>query len=209
MKVDVQPLLILQKLIPAHRGVFSFNELKNLLMSRTALDAHRQIRSLLQAKVLTRFCRGFYVAQEFDLEWLSQRLCPGSAISMGTILAENLLIGSIPQKAVYAVKVGKSHIYKSPVGQVVQLGFTNRKDVGQLWFGYTNNKFGVCRADIEKAFLDTLYFYQLGRRFSFNVYSDIQVDRLNRKKLKTYLARYKNPKFRAFVKGVLDGYDSE
>ena len=140
------------------------------------------------------------------MEWLSQRICPDSAISFGSALAKEMLIGSIPQKTVYAVKIGKTRIYKSPLGQIVHFGFAAAGK--ELWFGYEMAKNGIRYADMEKAFLDTLYFYQKGRKFSFNIYSDIQVDRLNPKKLQKYLMKYKNPKFRTFVQGVLNEYHS-
>jgi hypothetical protein len=124
---------------------------------------------------------------------------------MGSILAKEMVIGSIPQKTVYAVKIGKSRTYKSPLGQVVHLGFANAQDAKQMWVGYSIQKDGIRRADKEKAFLDTLYFYQRGTRFSFNVYSDIQIDRLDSAKLNEYLTHYKNPKFIKFVEGVING----
>lgn len=204
MKLDPKILIPLQGLIPKHRGVFSISDLQNLFMARSAVETQQRLRPFLKEKILNRFCRGFYVAPKFDLEVLSQRLCADSAISMGTILAENLVIGSIPKKTVYAVKIGKSRVYKSPLGQVVHLGFANAS-AKDMWFGYTAGAFGIWRADKERAFLDTLYFYQSGQRFSFNVYSDIQVDRLDRKKIKKYLTHYKNPKFISFVQGVLSG----
>lgn len=205
MKLDAEILKSLQALIPKHHGVFSLIELRALFLARSSVGLQRQLKPFLQAKILNRFCRGFYVAQNFDLEWLSQRLCSGSAISMGTILAKELVIGSIPQKTVYAVKKGKSRIYKSPLGQVVHFGFANAKDVKRLWVGYTLGSDGIRRADKEKAFLDTLYFYQLGNRFSFNIYSDIQVARLDHLKLNEYLTHYENPKFITFVEGVING----
>lgn len=205
MKLDPKILIALQKLIPKHRGVFSISDLQNLLLARTAVEAQQKLRPFLKEKILLRFCRGFYVAPEFDMQLLSQRLCPASAISLGTVLAENLVIGSIPQKTVYAVKIGKGRVYKSTLGQVVHLGFANATAAKEMWFGYMIGKFGIRKADNEKAFLDVLYFYQLGHKFSFNIYSDIQTDRLDHKKLKIYLAHYRNPKFVSFVEGVLSG----
>lgn len=203
MKLDAKNLFALQSLVPKHRGVFSTYDLSNLFLTSGALDFSRTLRPFLKAGVLQRFCRGYYVAENFDLEWLSQRLCPRSAISLGTVLAKARLIGSVPKKTVYAVKVGKTRIYRSDLGSIVHLGFSS----DALWFGYDAWVDGVRSADQEKAFLDTLYFYQLGHKFSFNVYSDIAVERLNRKKIESYLKKYNNPKFKIFVKGVLNGHD--
>ena len=52
----------------------------------------------------------------------------------------------------------------------------------------------------EKAFLDTLYFYQKGTRFYFDIYSDIDISQLDRSIIFKYLKSYKNPKFIKFVK---------
>ncbi|MDO8461726.1 MAG: hypothetical protein Q7S98_02580 [Deltaproteobacteria bacterium] len=173
-------------------------------MAKTEVDVQQKLKPFLKEKILNRFYRGIYVAQDFDREWLSQQICSESAISFGSVLAKEGLVGAIPQKTVYAVKIGKTRIYKSPLGQVVHLGFAGSGR--EMWFGYKMETNGIWYADAEKAFLDTLYFYQKGRKFSFNIYSDIQVDRLNQKKLQLYLGRYKNPKFRTFVQGVLHGY---
>ncbi|MBI1908923.1 MAG: hypothetical protein HYS22_01990 [Deltaproteobacteria bacterium] len=204
MKIDAKIFLALQSLIPKHRGIFTVSDLSNLLLAKREVEVQQKLKPFLKEKILNRFCRGIYVTQNFDLDDLSQRICPDSAISFGSVLAKERLIGSIPQKAVYAVKIGKTRIYKSPLGQVVHLGFAGSGL--KMWFGYEMGTNGIRYADAEKAFLDTLYFYQKGHKFSFNLYSDIQIDRLNQKKLRRYLGRYKNPKFRTFVQGVLDGY---
>ncbi len=205
MKNAAQLALKLQSLISKHRGVFTIQDLGNLFLSTDPVSRDRRLKSLLEAKLLYRFCRGIYVAEEFDLEWLSQKICPDSAISFGSVLAQEMLIGSIPQKTVYAVKFGKTRFYRSKLGQVVHLGFTSTKEARNLWFGYDVLKNGIRYANKEKAFLDVLYFYQLGQKFSFNIYSDIQFDKLNLKVLNQYLTHYKNPKFVQFVKGVLGG----
>lgn len=208
MKLEAKTLFALQALLPRHRGVFSSYDLANLFLTLDSLGFNRKLKPFLRAGVLRRFCRGYYVAEKFDLEWLSQRLCPHSAISLGTVLAKAGLIGNIPQKTVYAVKIGKSRIYESRAGSVVHLGYSSPSIGRKLWAGYTIGANGIRYADQEKAFLDTLYFYQLGHKFSFNVYSDIAVERLHLKKVESYLKKYQNPKFKTFVKGVLRGHDS-
>jgi hypothetical protein len=42
-----------------------------------------------------------------------------------------------------------------------------------------------------------------GRRYPFDVFSDIDPARLDRQRLETYLKRYRNPRFVAFARGVL------
>ncbi|OGQ21386.1 MAG: hypothetical protein A3I05_02155 [Deltaproteobacteria bacterium RIFCSPLOWO2_02_FULL_44_10] len=206
MNIDAKILFALQSLIPQHRGVFAISDLNNLFLTRTAVELQQKLTPFLKEKILYRICRGIYVTQNFDLEWLSQKICPHSAISFGSVLAKELVIGSIPQKTVYAAKKGKTRVYKTSLGQVVHLGFATAGN--RLWFGYEMTKNGIQYADAEKAFLDTLYFYQKGHKFAFNIYSDIQAHRLDQKKLQHYLRQYKNPKFKTFVQGVLHGYDS-
>ncbi len=208
MKLEASQLLLLQSLEPRHKGVFSTYDLTHLLAAPTPLQFSRRMQPFLKEGILRRFCRGYYVTANFDLTWLSQRLAPDSALSLGTVLAQSGLIGNIPQKTVYAVKIGKSRLYQSRFGAIVHLGYSSPSVGRRLWFGYTIGSQGIRSADREKAFLDTLYFYQSGHKFSFNIYSDIAVDKLDGKKLEGYLKRYKNPKFVTFVKGVLNGYDS-
>ncbi len=208
MKMDPTLLLNFQVFALQQRGVFSVSDLANYFLTSKALNLNRKLKPLLKAGILHHFCRGFYVTENFDLEWLSQRICPASAISFGSVLAKYLLIGSIPQKTVYAVKMGKSRIYRSPLAQVVHLGFSYVPKK-RIWFAYDTLDQGVCYADKEKAFLDTLYFYQSGQKFSFNIYSDIHLDLLDQKKIEEYLKRYRNPKFVQFVEGVLSGEHTE
>ena len=207
MKLEAKNLLSLQRLSQQHRGVFSIYDLGNFFLTTDLASLKRRLRPFLKEKIVQRFSRGFYVMEGFDLELLSQRICPQSAISLGSVLAKEMLIGTIPHKTVYAVKQGKTRTYQSSLGQIIHLGFTSKKK-DSVWFGYERVENGIRYANKEKAFLDTLYFYQLGYRFPFNVYSDIQVGRLDLKILKKYLVCYKNPKFKKFVEGVIYGHNS-
>ncbi|MBI2082755.1 MAG: hypothetical protein HYT76_04215 [Deltaproteobacteria bacterium] len=208
MKLEPDQLLLLQSLIPKHRGVFSTYDLANLLSANSSVALSRKLKPFLKAGLLHPFCRGYYVADNFSLEWLSQRLSPGSALSFGTVLAKKGLIGNIPQKTVYAIKIGKTRIYQSRLGNIVHFGYASPAAGRRHWFGYADWEGGILSADTEKAFLDTLYFYQSGNKFSFNIYSDIAVEKLDSRKIENYLKKYKNPKFIVFVKGVLHGYHS-
>ena len=51
--------------------------------------------------------------------------------------------------------------------------------------------------------LDTLYFYLRGRRYPFDIYSDVDTSSLDSEKVLDYLKEYENPKFVAFAKGVI------
>ncbi len=180
------------------QGVFSVFDIKNLLRESKPALIYKHIAQLEKQKILTRFTRGYYVTPDFSLEVLSQRVCPQSYISCGNVLAKNLVIGSIPAKTITAIKIGKNKIYKSPIGTLVYFGIAPH-----LFFGFETQK-GISFANKEKAFLDTLYFYQRGHKFSFNIFQDINIKSLDVKTIQRYLKFYKNPKVVKFVKGMIN-----
>ena len=153
---------------------------------------------LLDNGVLRRFTRGFYVTEAFDLPTLSQRIAPDSSISFGTVLARELLIGTSPDRQIVATKVGRTRTYSGLGFEIEHVGISPR-----LCFGhnYTN---GIRFADAEKAVIDVLYFHLRGRRYPFDIYSDINFRKLDAKRVRSYLQRYSNPKFVAFAEGVLE-----
>jgi len=180
-------------------GVFCISDLRNLLNTKREVELHRRIRRLQSRGVLRRFCRSIYVTQEFSLEALSCRINPDSYITCGSVLSLNLLIGSIPSRTVTAAKPGRNRQYLSGFGNVVQLSIARHLLFGVEFAG------GIRRANSEKAFLDTLYFHQKGHKFSFDIYSDINLEFLDMARVREYLARYRNPKFVRFVENVLGG----
>ena len=194
MSVDIQ---LLQKFASVMSGVFSINDLRNLFNESNDVLLHRRINSLERSGFLSRFKQGFYVTEPYNPLALACRIYPQSYISLGTILAENLLIGSIPAKTVYAVKPGRTKEFKNRDLTLKYLGIQP-----ELIFGIERRN-GISRALPEKAFLDTLYFYQKGLHLSFNIYEDIDISKLNCSKILQWLEKYKNPKFRTFVKGIL------
>jgi hypothetical protein len=197
MKNNLIDYRLIEKWAASMDGVFSLRDLENVLNEKTPLLLHRRVQALAAAGALTRFKRGFYCTENFNLETLSQRLYPDSYISLGTVLARRLLIGSIPASTVYAVKTGRNRTFYSSKGNLVYCGIAPH-----LMFGceYEN---GRRYATAEKAFLDTLYFYQKGFTFSFNIFEDINSTGLDMAKTRLLLKKYKNPKFIIFVKGVL------
>ena len=198
MKDILRKASLLQKTAPQQQGVFSVSDLQVLLQMRSPALFYRTLKELIENGFLEQFSRAFYVTPNFNPWVLSMRLCPESYISLSTILAKNNLIGTISQKTLYAVKIGKGRNYQSPFLQILHVGITE-----SLFFGF-ERKEGIQIADSEKAYLDTLYFYQFGHHFSFNVFSDIYRSDLDRKKLMQYLSKYKSPKFVSFVEGILE-----
>lgn len=181
------------------RGVFSLSDLRNLLGPAHKHTLYRALQRLQEAGIMSRFARGFYVTPGFDAATLSQRICPDSYISFGTVLADELLIGSVPARRVTAVKTGPSRTYGNGEVCIEHLRITR-----SLYFGYRRVG-GVNRALPEKAVLDTLYFYKRGKTFSFDIYTDIDYEQLDGRTIDRFLQRYRNRLFVAFARKVIHG----
>lgn len=210
MKVNANILVSLQSLALQQRGVLTTRDLEVLFMTSNRQTLRSRLRPYLEEKILIRFCRGFYLspkvaAPEAVLAALSQRICPHSIISLGTVLSRARLIGTSPKNVVYAVKAGTSRTYENKdVGRIIHFGFGGLKESRLVGFGYTFED-GICYAEPERALLDTLYFYQRGNKFFFNIYSDIAVERINRDTYLKFVDEYPNSRFRAFARSYLDG----
>jgi predicted transcriptional regulator of viral defense system len=186
-----------RELAQVQRGVFSTVDLRVLMAEPHPAAFTRRVRALEEAGVLRRFSRGMYVREDFDLATLSQRLAPDSYVSFGNALARRLVIGTRPERQMLAAKPGRAHSYRGLGYEVVHVQVAPHLD-----FGYSIED-GVRWADAEKATLDTLNFHLRGRRYPFDIYSDIDPTRLDRPRLEAYLERYRNPRFVAFARGVL------
>ncbi len=185
------------KMAEPQQGVFTRADLQVVLAERHPAAFTRRVRALIEAGVLRRFSRGVYVRDGFDLPTLSQRLAPDSYVSFGDVLARHLIIGTRPTRQLIAAKPGRAHVYRGLGIEIVHVHIAPHLDFGHM----AEN--GVRWADAEKATLDTLYFHLRGRRYPFDVYSDLDVARLDAARLEDYLTRFRNPKFVAFARGVL------
>ena len=116
-------------------------------------------------------------------------------------MADNLVIGSIPRGRVTAVKIGTPRLYQGANTTIEHASIRE-----PLFFGF-EPKAAVLIAEAEKAYLDCLYFYILGRPLMFSPYEDVNYDRLDIAKIRTYLLCYKNEKFISFVKRLLDEHN--
>lgn len=181
----------------AQRGVFSKADLQVLFAERHPTSFVRRVQSLVERGVLRRFVRGFYVGRDFDVPTLSQRLAADSYVSFGTVLARHLVIGPQPERQLLAAKTGRAHTYRALGIEVAHLHVAEHLDFGHVV------EDGVRWATPEKAVLDTLYFHLRGRRYPFDIWSDLDTTRLDAAKLAEHLTRFRNPKFVAFARGVL------
>ncbi len=190
----------IRRLSPSMEGVFSFADLCNLVAAGSALQNARTIQRLRRDGVLTKICRGFYTTSDPNLWVLASRLRADTCISMDSVLAQNGLVGTIPERSVSAISAsGRKRTITTPHGTI--RFFSIQRSL--LHIGSTRLPNGVTVADNEKAFLDTLYFFTKGARFVFDPRNEIALRKLNEKKIATYLRAYRNPKFKTFVTGVL------
>lgn len=197
MNSELELVKTLEKISKTLGGVFTTDDLKLIIQPKHSNAYVLKVRKLIDAKVLFRFMRGIYLSETFDLATLSQRIEPNSYVSFETVLSKHLIIGIAPKNTIKAVKIGKNKIYKHSKAIVTHHGIGKH-----LFFGYYT-KAGIHWAYPEKAWLDSLYFYQRGATYAFDVYSDVNLNLLNIKRVKQYLKMYRNPKFIRFAEGFL------
>lgn len=165
-------------------GVFTLPDLRVLLNWGTEPTFFRAVRGLVEEGGLVKVKRGLYALPDASLEVISSRIEPQSYISTNTVLARAGIIGSVPVRRVQAVKRGRPRKYKCSLGAIEHLSI--RPD---LFFGYIS-KGGYLYAVPEKAFLDACYYSFKGRRMSFDVYSDVNIELLDMARLNEYLQKY-------------------
>jgi hypothetical protein len=206
MKAQARPMTLwkrIETLGASLGGVFSFADLCNLIGSGSSQQNKRIIKRLIRDSVLFKVQRGFYATKEVDLWQLGVRLRKDAYVSIDSVLAKNLLIGTTPRNSVSFVYSGVGRkILETPVGTL--RFFSIRKD---LIFGTNRLNNGVNVADSEKAYLDLLYFYVKGARFAIDPLNEVDMAKLNLAKLRKYLKKYRNPRFRTFVEGRLKNAD--
>jgi len=201
VSVDMKKLIDLytkiQKFEKQQEGIFTTNELSVLFDINNPMLLNKRINQLLKNGYLKKFIRGFYITDGFNIELLSRKINPDSYISFGNILAKEMVIGTVPKFTLYCVKPGRKRVYKNKLGTIIYLTILEK-----LFFGF-ECKNGINYAIKEKALLDTLYFYQKGIKYSFNIFQDINLDLIDKNKVMLFLKKYKNPKFIQFVKRYL------
>jgi predicted transcriptional regulator of viral defense system len=179
-------------------GVFAFSDLWNLIGLRSSDRTAKVVNRLVRDGALFKVRRGVYVTKDADLWVLACRLKERVCISMDSVLAKNVLVGTVPARSVSVIYPGNTATVQTPAGRV--RFFKIKKE---LMFGTVKGPNGVTMADSEKAYLDLLYYYTKGASFVADPLKDVDLWKLDMKKLRKYLRNYKNPKFRKFVEGVI------
>lgn len=196
---DIQILKRLNQFNDTLRGVFTTADLYHIVGALNPVVNQRRITHLINEGMLTRVKRGIYVSESFDPVSLAAVVDDRGYVSMATVLAQRGLMGTVPQNFIAVVSCGKSKRFEFAL-DVLQI-FHISED---LFFGFERTNSGANIADNEKAFLDLLYYYNLGQKFPFDPKSEILIDQLNLAKIKSYLKHYKNERFKKFVKGVIN-----
>lgn len=179
-------------------GVFSSSDLASIIAGGSDLYNQRMIGRLVRAGIISRVRKGLYVTKNCDLWILSARISEKAYVSMDSALARHGLTGSVPQRSLSIVYCGRKRTVDAPCGSIHFYSIAP-----EFYFGFSRLSSGANLADPEKAFIDLLYFYVKGAHFLIDPLKDVNIGKLNRKRLFEYLKKYKNPKFVKFVKGVL------
>ena len=195
-------LPILLKEIASEMGyVFSKEDLAHLFTNQdnTTLDA--RLRKMISNGYLKRAMRGYFYTEGAALEDLALKIYPEGYLSLGTALCYHQMIGTSPRWLCNMMTTRpKGKIIKTDIGTISMSCHQPEQHFGMI------NMNGRRYANKEKAFIDTCYFYLRGKKFPFNINSDIDISSLEQKRLEGYLSSYKNSKFISFVRGVVKNY---
>ena len=199
MKNAVENTQKLANLASKVGGVFSLLELGALFDISNQQLLWIAVRQFEAAGLLKRYCRGIYIARDFDPQVLSAKVRTDSYISFGSALAYHRLIGTESPFLVSCVVPSRASEFTGDVN------LSYARISKELYFGMVPLENGAKMADAEKAVLDTLYFYQHKKVFYFNVFQDIDFAALSKERMDLYLERYVNPRFRAFARNTIYG----
>lgn len=188
----------IRKFAPDMGGVFLFADLWNMIGLNSSDRTAKVVARLVRDGILQKIRRGIYITESPDLWVLASRIKKQACISMDSVLSRNGLTGTLTARTVSATYPGKPMELSTSVGRL--RFFQIKRD---LLFGIEKKKHGVLAADNEKAFLDLLYYYAKGARFVIDPLQDVDLWKLERKKLAAYLRHYKNPKFKKFVENII------
>lgn len=185
-------------LLKDQNGILTTSDLWLIISPSSSVDFYRQLKKLEKEKLIYKVCRGFYVAKEFSKGHLIMAIKPEAYLSLEFALAYYNLIGTYTENKIRPILPQVNRNIKS---NMITIDYKKIKE--ELIFGYEVID-GIRIATKEKAFLDTLYYYQKGVKFYFDIYSDIHIEELDKDLILKYLKKYKNPKFVKFVQDYLD-----
>ena len=114
MKTGLKNAALLRSYSQEMGGVFSTQDIRALFGQDNAVQLHRDLSSLIDSGHLSRFCKGFYTTPGYVPEVLAMLIIPESYLSLGTILAKELMIGSVPTHTLYAIRVGPNRRFVGP-----------------------------------------------------------------------------------------------
>jgi hypothetical protein len=192
MKHYIQDSEKVKSMAPRLEGVFTVSDL-SILLQTEGKPLYNRMDHLIKNNILQNTIRGYYIAAEFNPYVLAQKINPSSYISMECILAEELMIGTIPKYKISSIKLGRPRNYSFG-----DYNYTYNSICPDLFKGFKIIN-GIKKAIPEKALLDTLYFYNKGLSFMFNIFYDVEFSNLNKDVYLELLEAYMNPKFRKFA----------
>jgi hypothetical protein len=198
MKITPEFRIKFKSLLKEQKGVFSSSDLWAIVSPTSSVDFYRQIKKLEKEKLVYKVCRGFYVAKNFSKAHLIMAMKPEAYLSLEFALAYYNLIGTYTENKIRPIL---AQVNRNIESDMITIDYKKIKE--DLIFGHQVID-GIRIATKEKAFLDTLYFYQKGVKFYFDIYSDIEIEVLDKKVIHKYLKKYKNPKFIKFVQDYLN-----
>ena len=178
--------------------VFTLADLRLLYGDDSVATQFRKIEGLVKAGELVKVKKGIYARPDADLRGISQRIDAESVVSLGTVLAEEGLIGSIPGKRVWAVRIGRPRRYSCELGVIEHLSISPPLLFGWEWQN------GCRRAVPEKAYLDAWYFHYKGRKLPFDLMEDVDVQRLDMGTVCAFLNKYER-RFQTYLHSYLEG----
>lgn len=184
------------KTLPKIKYVITVGELRTLFPKLGNDALMKFLKRLLKKGVLFKVKAGLYATKEASLIDISYKLNSESYLSFDSILAKYGVMGSIPRRHVAWVKVGSPKTFKFDLG-IISHNSINSK----YYFGYRIVD-GIKEATPEKAFIDICYFLSKGKRFSFNISSDIAIKDLDSKLIEECLLAYPE-RFVEYIKKII------
>ena len=192
MNNAISDMRLLQNHAPAMDRIFRIGDMAILLQAK-GKNLYDRIARLIDNQLLVAICRGFYGTEGWTLESASARLYPDSFISGPSMLAEHLLIGTVPTQRLFCIKTGLPRTFDTSQGRIDFHSIQAKQLFGYARQGLVN------KADPERALLDTLYYHLRGEQFFFDLYSDVNVNGLDAQRFARYVEKFRNPKFKAFA----------